>query len=206
MAWPTNNAGFTLESTTNLLPLTIWTAVSNAPVVVNGQYTVTNILSGAQQFFRLAYFPVSPEFNQANNVLIADQWNNRVIETTPSGAIIWSFVLGPNDFSTNSPISVNDAERVGDYTLMANPGDAPGVIPQTPNGSVDNRVLLVDPAGNVVRQYGQFGQTGDGPNLLSVPVQCTFVPPFNVLITDQGNNRIIEVNYNKEIVLAISRH
>jgi hypothetical protein len=143
---------------------------------------------------------VSPEFNQAGNVLIADQWNNRVIETTPSGRIVWSFGLGPLDFSTNSPISVNDAERVGDYTLMANPGDAPGVIPQTPNGSVDNRVLLVDPAGVIVWQYGQFGQTGNGSNLLNTPVQCTFVPDFNVLITDQGNNRIIKVNYNKEIV------
>lgn len=200
LAWPTNNAGFTLQCTTTLLPLSIWTTVSNTPGVVNGQYTVTNIISGGQQFFHLANFGVSHEFNQANNVLIADQWNNRVIETTPSGAIIWSFGLGPNDFSTNSPISVNDAERVGDYTLMANPGDAPGVIPQTPNGSVDNRVLLVDPTGKVVWQYGQFGQTGNGPNLLNTPVQCTFVPDFNVLITDQGNNRVIEVNYNKEIV------
>ncbi len=147
-----------------------------------------------------ANIQVSPEFNQVGNVLIADQWNNREIEVTPAGRIVWSFGLGPLDFSSNSPISVNDAERVGDYTLMANPGDAPGVIPQTPNGSVDNRVLLVDPLGEVVWQYGQFGQTGDGPNLLSVPVQCTFVPPFNVLITDQGNNRIIEVNYDKDIV------
>ncbi len=115
---------------------------------------------------------ISPEFNQSGNVLIADQWNNRVIETTPSGRIVWSFGLGPLDFSSNSPISCNDAERVGNYTLMANPGDAPGVIPQTPNGSVDNRVLLVDPTGRIVWQYGQFGQTGSGPNLLSVPVQC----------------------------------
>jgi hypothetical protein len=200
LAWPTNDAGFTLQSTTNLFAPTGWTIVSNAPVVVNGKYTVTNIMSGSQQFFRLANFQVSPEFNQTGNVLIADQWNNRVIETTPAGLIVWSFGLGPNDFSTNSPISVNDAERVGDYTLMANPGDAPGVIPQTPNGSADSRVLLVDAAGNIVWQYGQFGQTGDGPNLLNTPVQCTFVPDFNVLITDQGNNRIIEVNYNKEIV------
>jgi hypothetical protein len=37
---------------------------------------------------------VSPEFNQADNILIADQWNNRVIEASPSGAIIWSFGLG----------------------------------------------------------------------------------------------------------------
>ncbi len=199
-AWPSNNAGFTLESASVLLPLTIWSPVTNTPAVVNGQYTVTNVISGAQKFFRLASFQVSPEFNRPGNVLIADQWNNRVIETTPTGGILWSFGLGPNDFSTNSPISVNDAERVGDYTLMANPGDAPGVVHQSPNGAVDNRVLLVDPAGNIVWQYGQFGQTGDGPNLLNTPVQCTFVPDFNVLITDQGNNRVIEVNYNKEFV------
>ncbi len=143
---------------------------------------------------------VSPEFNRAGNILIADQWNNRAIEISPSGRIVWSFGLGPLDFSANSPISVNDVERVGDYTLMANPGDTPGVIPQAPNGSVDNRVLLVDPLGNIVWQYGQFGQTGDGSNLLSTPVQCTFVPGFKVLITDQGNSRVIEVNYDKEIV------
>jgi hypothetical protein len=51
VAWPTNNSGLTLQSTANLVD---WTTVSNAPTVVNGQYTVTNIISGAQQFFRLA--------------------------------------------------------------------------------------------------------------------------------------------------------
>jgi hypothetical protein len=83
---------------------------------------------------------------------------------------------------------------------MADPGDAPGVIPQTPNGSADNRVLMVDPTGKVVWQYGEFGVAGDGPDQLNTPVQSTFVPDFNVLITDQGNNRIIEVNYDKQIV------
>jgi hypothetical protein len=200
LAWPTNSVGFTLQSTTNLFAPMGWAIVSNAPVVVNGKYTVTNIISSSQQFFRLGNFQVSPQFNQAGNVLIADQWNNRVIETTPAGVIVWSFGLGPLDFSTNSPISVNDSQRIGDYTLMANPGDAPGVIPQTPNGSADSRVFIVDAAGNIIWQYGQFGQTGDGPNLLNTPVQSTFVPDFNVLITDQGNNRIIEVNYAKEIV------
>jgi hypothetical protein len=200
LAWPTNDVGFTLQTTTDLSAPTGWVIVYTAPTVVAGKYTVTNVISGAQQFFRLANFLASPQFNQAGNVLIADQWNNRVIETTPAGVIVWSFGLGPNDFSSNSPISVNDSERVGDYTLMANPGDAPGVIPQTPNGSADNRVLLVNAAGQIVWQYGQFGLSGDGPNLLNTPVQSTFVPGFNVLITDQGNNRIIEVNYSKEIV------
>ena len=140
------------------------------------------------------------EFNESGNILIADQFNNRVIETDPYGAIVWSFGLGPNDFSARSPIGVNDAERVGSLTLMAGTGTPPGVIPQAPGGAVDNRVMLVDPAGKIVWQYGQFGQTGSGPNLLNTPVQSTFLPNFDVLITDQANNRIIEVNMARKIV------
>jgi outer membrane protein assembly factor BamB len=36
--------------------------------------------------------------------------------------------------------------------------------------------------------------TGFGPNQLNTPVQNTFLPNGNVLITDQGNERIIEVH------------
>jgi hypothetical protein len=60
--------------------------------------------------------------------------------------------------------------------------------------------MLVDPNGRITWQYGQFGQTGDGFNLLSTPVQSTWLPNSHVLITDQGNNRIIEVTLKKQIV------
>jgi formylglycine-generating enzyme required for sulfatase activity len=58
LTWPTNVAGFdytgyTLQSTTNLVSPVVWTTVSPGPVVVNGQNTVTNPISGAQQFYRL---------------------------------------------------------------------------------------------------------------------------------------------------------
>ncbi len=65
---------------------------------------------------------------------------------------------------------------------------------------VDNRVLLVDPFGNIVWQYGRFGQSGSGPDLLNTPVQNTWLPDAHILITDQANNRIIEVNLAKKIV------
>ena len=59
LTWPINNAGFdysgfNLQSTTNLVPSAVWTTVSPMPVVVNGQYTVTNPISGTQQFYRLS--------------------------------------------------------------------------------------------------------------------------------------------------------
>ena len=54
LTWPTNLTGFTLQSTTNLSPPAAWTPISSGPVVVNGVNTVTNPISGTQQFFRLA--------------------------------------------------------------------------------------------------------------------------------------------------------
>jgi len=53
LTWPTNFSGFTPQSTTNLAS-TVWTTNLQPPVVVNGQYEVTNPISGAQQFFRLS--------------------------------------------------------------------------------------------------------------------------------------------------------
>ncbi|HAO79460.1 MAG TPA: hypothetical protein DCQ92_10895 [Verrucomicrobia subdivision 3 bacterium] len=54
LTWPTNAAGFTLQSTTNLAPPAVWSTVSPVPVVVNGQNAVTNPISGTQQFYRLS--------------------------------------------------------------------------------------------------------------------------------------------------------
>ena len=50
LTWPTNAAGFTLQSTTNLVPPAVGTTNSPGPVVVNGLNMVTNPISGTQQF------------------------------------------------------------------------------------------------------------------------------------------------------------
>jgi hypothetical protein len=137
------------------------------------------------------------DFNRKGNILIADQFNNRVIEVDPEGNIVWQYGKGPADFSPDSIIGVNDAQRVGRLTLMAGTG-TPGGQPEAPNcinpaGCPDNRVLLVDSRGHIVWQYGQFGPGGNGPGQLNTPVQNTWLPKKHVLITDQGNGRIIEV-------------
>jgi uncharacterized repeat protein (TIGR03803 family) len=53
VTWPTNNTGFTLQSTTNLVSPAVWSTNLSSPAIVNGQNTVTNPISGTQQFFRL---------------------------------------------------------------------------------------------------------------------------------------------------------
>lgn len=114
------------------------------------------------------------EFNHPGNILISDQFNNRVVEVDRQKNIVWSF--GSNNPSLCNPgpgaiIGTNDVERLArGLTLMAGTGIPAGASPFMPNGCVDNRVIVVDRAGNIVFQYGQAGVTGSGPNQLNVPV------------------------------------
>src|ERR1043166_48163 len=53
LTWPTNATGFTLQSTTNPVSPALWSTNSSAPTILNGQNTVTNSMTGPQQFYRL---------------------------------------------------------------------------------------------------------------------------------------------------------
>ncbi len=139
-------------------------------------------------------------FNQNGNILVADQYNNKVTEYDPAGNIVWSFGNGLSNAGPRGVIGPNDAERVGTYTLISGSGVPPGAEPTCPNGCTDSRVLLVDANGNIVWQYGQAGVSGSGFNQLNTPVCSVYLPNGDVLITDQGNARIIEVTPAKSIV------
>jgi hypothetical protein len=145
------------------------------------------------------------EFNHPGNILITDQFNNRVIEIDPAGNIVWQFGGSPANVGPSAIVGTNDAERVGGLTLMSGTGIPPGATPNCPSGCVDNRVLLVNHRGHIVWQYGTFGVTGSGHNQLNTPVQNTYLTlsddEAHVLITDQGNGRVIEVRIrDKQIV------
>src|SRR2546422_9270949 len=169
------------------------------------------LLALAVVFLALAAFPsvfaastpkiINAGFNQPGNILITDQFNNRVIEISPSGSIVWQFGNGPGDTSANAIAGTNDAERIGTLTLMSGTGIPPGATTNCKSGCVDNRVLLVDQSGNIIWQYGTFGVTGVGFNQLNTPVQNTFLPGGNILITDQGNERIIEVRQSDKAIV-----
>src|SRR5215472_1901200 len=138
------------------------------------------------------------KLNQPGNILITDQFNNRVIEIDPAGNIVWQFGLGPGNTTAGSMIGTNDAERVGTLTLMSGTGIPPGepasVTTHCKKGCADNRVLLVDQQGRIVWQYGQFGVTGGSPTQLNTPVQNTYFHGSkahdHVQNNDQGNGRI----------------
>jgi hypothetical protein len=176
------------------------------PLALKNYFLATAIIFLALAAFPSVFGAGSPTitnggFNQPGNILITDQFNNRVIEIDPAGNIVWQFGNGPGDHSANAITGTNDAERVGSLTLMSGTGTPAGTTTYCKDGCVDNRVLLVDQSGNIVWQYGQFGVTGFGPNQLNTPVQNTFLPNGNVLITDQGNERIIEVQRSNNAIV-----
>ena len=55
LTWPTNDTSFTLQFTTNLASPMVWTPVSETPVVVDGQNTVTDFIADPQRFYRLTH-------------------------------------------------------------------------------------------------------------------------------------------------------
>jgi hypothetical protein len=153
-------------------------------------------------------------FNDRGNILIADQYNNRVIEIDrDTHKIVWQFGSGSDKPGSNSVVGTNDAERVGTFTLISGTG-----IPSSPvaaplpgcsdpaNGCPDNRVFIVNRRGHIVWQYGQDGGvSGSGFNQLNTPVHALFLsefpnhPGFHVMITDQANERVIVVNAKHQI-------
>ncbi|AIF49057.1 hypothetical protein [Dyella japonica] len=159
----------------------------------------------------LAGLAVSPPAHAQSegNILIADQFNNRVVEINPAThRVLWKFGNGSDVPGPHSIVGVNDAERFGPLTLLSGTGTPPGFpgCSDVMNGCPDNRVFIVEPGGNIIWQYGQAGVTGAGPNQLNTPVHSIFLINFpghagpHVLITDQGNQRIILVNLGHQIV------
>jgi len=141
-------------------------------------------------------------FSTPGDILIADQFNNRVVEVDAGHHIVWHFGNGASVAGPHSIVGPNDAERVGSLTLIAGTGTPPGADPSCadPSGCPDNRVVLVNRAGTIVWQYGMAGVGGSGPNQLNTPVQATALPGGDVLITDQANERVIEVTPDHRIV------
>ena len=153
--------------------------------------------------------PAASARSHPHHILIADQFNNRVIEINPAThKVVWHFGDGSDVPGPTSIVGTNDAERFGSLTLIAGTGTPPGLpgCNNTVIGCPDNRVIIVDRHGDILWQYGVAGVSGSGPDELNTPVHSLLVSDFpghpgpHVLITDQGNQRVILVNFDKDIV------
>jgi hypothetical protein len=155
------------------------------------------VIAAGTSRWALAQAPVG-----GRHILIADQYNNRVVEVDrATHKVVWSFGNGSDVAGPHSVVGVNDAERIGPVTLISGTGTPPGApgCSDTVNGCPDNRVFIVDRQGAILWQYGQAGVAGSGDNQLNTPVQAAFLsgfpghPGFHVIIADQANQRIIVV-------------
>jgi hypothetical protein len=143
-------------------------------------------------------------FNAPGNILISDQFNNRVVEVAPNGQVVWTFGSGNPTMCNPGPstiIGLNDAERLsGGLTLLAGTG-IPAGSQSFPKGCADNRVIVVNQQDHIIWQYGQAGVTGSGPNELNTPVFAIQLPSRNIMVVDQGNNRVIEIDRNSKHIV-----
>ena len=137
----------------------------------------------------------------ANHMMIADQFNNRVIEINRDHQIVWSFGDGSSVAGPHSVVAPNDEERYGAFTLIAGTGAPQGSEPGCQSAPCqDNRVIIVNHAGEIVWQYGKTGMPGSGPDELNTPVCAVRLPNGDILITDQVNERVIQVTEDKRVV------
>src|SRR5579863_8248636 len=168
--------------------------------LIGGGLIVFLVIAGLASSFIVVHTPRvlaagTDGFNHHPNVLISDQFNNRVIEVNRQKQIVWQFGTGdPNDCSPGPGhiIAPNDAERLGDGLTLI-PGTGTSTCP-------DNRVIVVNESGQIIWQYGKAGVAGSSHGLLNVPVFAIQLPNHDIMIVDQANNRVIEVNKEKEIV------
>jgi hypothetical protein len=136
------------------------------------------------------------------DILIADQFNNRILQVTHDNEkrIVWHFGSGSPDASTlRSCVAPNDAIRLkNEKTLISCTGAPAGTEPAPcdTNDCPDSRVFLVPKnlgGGNLkIPHYGTAGVPGAARGQLSSPVFATNIPNSrDILITDQGNQRIL---------------
>jgi hypothetical protein len=145
------------------------------------------------------------------NVLIADQLDNRVIVVDRQGNILWQFGNGDSVPGPSSIVAPNDAELLPtNEVLMAGTGTPVGGEPGCrPGGCVDDRVIIVDySTKQIVWQFGGHAG-GSGSGQLTGPTSAVLVPTASgdhVLISDQGNGRVVEVDRtSKQIVWQFPR-
>jgi uncharacterized repeat protein (TIGR03803 family) len=111
LTWPMSATGYVLQSANQLTPPVSWTTVTNVPVIVNFQYTVTNQISSGSVFYRLAIATAPALQAQVSGKNFILSWpasaSGYVLETTTNLAATNSWTA-----ITNMPATVNQQSVV----------------------------------------------------------------------------------------------
>ena len=126
--------------------------------------------------------------------LAADTYNNRVVEFSRNGTVIWSwYVIDHYSYSgagTDEWTHLNDVDRLPDGTTLITLKNF-------------NMVIIVNTTatGEVLWEYGDYYDT----TILNGPHNPEYTPQGTLLIPDSGNKRVIEVNMTtKEVIWSYS--
>ena len=132
--------------------------------------------------------------DKEGNLWVADTNNNRVSKYSGDGTYVSGLGGFGSEFQFNQPWSLTVAD------------DGAAFVADTWN----HKIVKFDGDGNKVKEWGGGGQLkdedGDGkldsddPFKLFGPREITLSPEGNVLITDTGNNRVIEYTGDGEFV------
>lgn len=155
-------------------------------------------------------YPNDIELLENGHFLVTDRNNDRVIEITPQGEVLWQYGVlnrphNADRLSNGNTLICNSEE---DLIVEVNPqgkvvwefgGDLlnwPRDADRLPDGNTlvtdsrNGRVLTVTPAGKVIWSY-----TG-----LGLPYEADALSNGNILIADNNHKRVIEVNPGGEVV------
>lgn len=112
------------------------------------------------------------------NTLITDYSMNRIVEITPSGRIFWEY--NPKHSPENRLVNPVRATANGlNHIMIVDQGR--------------HRLIEVNKGSDILMQYGQSDTAGIGDGMLNMPSDAQRLVNGNILITDTGNHRVIEL-------------
>jgi DNA-binding beta-propeller fold protein YncE len=116
-------------------------------------------------------------------VLIADRDNNRLLEVSPRGAIVWRFPR-PGDLRHGEHF------RVPDDAFFSRDGRLVYVTQED-----DFTISVIDVARHrIVFRYGKSGEPGSGANRLHNPDDALPLPDGSILTADIKNCRVLRID------------
>lgn len=122
-------------------------------------------------------------------LLIADNFNDRIIQVTASKKVIWSF---PGKHQLKGGLQFKQP----DDAFFAPSGKA--IITNEEEYHVITEISY--PAGKVLWRYGHFGVPGSAPGYLDTPDDAYLLPGGNAVVADLKNQRILYISRSKKVV------